>query len=161
MRIRFWTKLAYILKPFWHHRGISFWFHFGQNSLFNDRFKFGIHLGVILGEPNGSKIVPQIGRKIYPKTDPQNGAKKQSFSKSAYLSVSSDFCVTPLPDLPLFCIVQWSGPPRSVNSASASRRPPTLSACERGFLEFIFIFLPLYVLFMLLQIPFSFVPLRY
>ena len=37
-----------------------------------------------------------------------------------------------------------------------NQNPSTLSACERGFLEVMFLFLPLYVLFGFLLIPFSF-----
>ena len=44
----------------------------------------------------------------------------------------------------------------SKNQKYMIKYPPTLSACERGLFEFIALFLPMYVLFMILLIPFSF-----
>ena len=66
----FGLNLGYILEPFWHHRGVAFRFHLGQNQFLNQRFKFWIHFGFIFGAPKLSKKRS--------KNKSQNRSKKRS-----------------------------------------------------------------------------------
>ena len=124
----FGSNFNYIMEPFWHHRGVQFWSHFGPTLFLNHRFMFWIHFAIILGMPkwanNRSKNrSPNLTKNRSPKMMRKNNPfQNPSTFRSARILVPPASRPPPF-----FCIFQWNGPPRSVNSASASRHPLTPS----------------------------------
>ena len=101
VRTSFWIEFRLDFGIFWHHRGVRFCFHFGQNPFLSDRWMFWIHFGILFGVPKWIK------HKFQNRS--QNDAKKHPcfpYSSKSSNFPSAPICLSPpfqtFP--PVFCI---------------------------------------------------------